>query len=87
MTVFFSLQEAVACYERAVQCNDREGVALSKLASLHSALGSNDAAAHNYALLLELAEAEGVRCACCLVLVKVIDLACVLVVCAFVCFV
>jgi predicted TPR repeat methyltransferase len=52
-------QEAVECYERAVDLS-RETESLHRLASLHHALGSQDAAARTYATLLELADVEGV---------------------------
>ena len=38
-------QEAIKCYEKAIFCKDREGIALFKMAKLYNAIGDSDKAA------------------------------------------
>lgn len=52
------LEEAIKCYERAADCNDREAIALHQLAKLHSELGRTEEAAFYYKKDLERMEAE-----------------------------
>ncbi|CAA7396820.1 unnamed protein product [Spirodela intermedia] len=52
------LEEAIKCYARAANCNDREGIALHQLAKLHSILGRSEQAAFYYKKDLERMEAE-----------------------------
>ncbi|CAA0826765.1 Anaphase-promoting complex subunit 8 [Striga hermonthica] len=52
------LEEAIKCYERAADCNDREAIALHQLAKLHCELGRADEAAFYYRKDLERMEAE-----------------------------
>ncbi|KAL4178637.1 hypothetical protein AMTRI_Chr13g116080 [Amborella trichopoda] len=52
------LEEAVKCYKRAAHNNDTEGIAIHRLAKLHSKLGRNDQAAIYYKMNLEKMEAE-----------------------------
>ncbi|XP_047955327.1 anaphase-promoting complex subunit 8 isoform X1 [Salvia hispanica] len=52
------LEEAIKCYERAANCNDREAIALHQLAKLHSELGRNEEAAFYYKKDLERMEDE-----------------------------
>eukprot|EP00250_Pteridium_aquilinum_P025082 c3012_g1_i1 orf=380-2110(+) len=47
---------AIRCYRRAVSSNDREGIALHKLAKLHNHLGQTDQAAFYYKKNLERME-------------------------------
>lgn len=47
---------AIRCYRRAVTNNDREGIALYKLAKLHNNLGQTDQAAYYYKKNLERME-------------------------------
>jgi anaphase-promoting complex subunit 8 len=49
---------AIRCYRRAVSNNDREGIALHKLAKLHNQLGQTDQAAHYYKKNLERMESD-----------------------------
>jgi len=49
---------AVRCYTRAVRNNDREGIALHKLAKLHEQLGQRDKAAHYYRSNLKRIDGE-----------------------------
>ncbi|EFJ14516.1 hypothetical protein SELMODRAFT_268860 [Selaginella moellendorffii] len=49
---------AIRCYRRAVNNNDREGIALNKLAKLHSQLGQADQASYYYKKNLERLEAD-----------------------------
>jgi anaphase-promoting complex subunit 8 len=51
---------AIRCYQRAVANNEREGLALSKLATLH-ANKNEKAAAHYYLLNLKRLDEEGVE--------------------------
>jgi anaphase-promoting complex subunit 8 len=50
---------AVRCYRRALANDDREGIALAKLARLHSGLGQLDEAAHFYELNVRRLDEEG----------------------------
>lgn len=52
------LEEAIKCYRRAANSNDREGIALHQLAKLHSILGHSEQAAFYYKKDLERMEAE-----------------------------
>ncbi|KAL3528296.1 hypothetical protein ACH5RR_007618 [Cinchona calisaya] len=52
------LEEAIKCYKRAVNCNDREAIALHQLAKLHRELGRSEEAAFYYKKDLERMEAE-----------------------------
>ncbi|KAL8457668.1 hypothetical protein ACS0TY_035512 [Phlomoides rotata] len=52
------LEQAIKCYERAANCNDREAIALHQLAKLHSELGRTEEAAFYYKKDLERMEAE-----------------------------
>ncbi|KAL8226603.1 hypothetical protein R6Q57_016435 [Mikania cordata] len=52
------LEEAIKCYRRAANCNDREAIALHKLAKLHSDLGQSQEAAFYYKKDLERMEDE-----------------------------
>ncbi|KAH7541915.1 anaphase-promoting complex subunit 8 [Ziziphus jujuba] len=52
------LEEAVKCYKRAVNCNDREAIALHQLAKLHCELGQLEEAAFYYKKDLERMETE-----------------------------
>ncbi|XP_026436292.1 anaphase-promoting complex subunit 8-like [Papaver somniferum] len=52
------LEEAIKCYERAANCNDREAIALHQLAKLHQELGRSEKAAFYYEKDLERMEAE-----------------------------
>lgn len=52
------LEEAIKCYRRAANCNDREAIALHQLAKLHSELGQSEEAAFYYKKDLERMEAE-----------------------------
>ena len=54
------LTSAIRCYQRAVANNEREGLALSKLATLH-ANKNEKAAAHYYLLNLKRLDEEGVE--------------------------
>jgi len=49
---------AIQCYKRAVANDDREGIALHKLAKLHERQNDLDGAAHYYALNLERIDAD-----------------------------
>ncbi|PIN05700.1 Anaphase-promoting complex (APC), Cdc23 subunit [Handroanthus impetiginosus] len=52
------LEEAIKCYERAANCNDREAIALHQLAKLHCELGRTEEAAFYYKKDLDRMEAE-----------------------------
>lgn len=52
------LEEAIKCYRRAAHCNDREAIALHRLAKLHSELGQSKEAAFYYKKDLERMEDE-----------------------------
>ncbi|XP_059441301.1 anaphase-promoting complex subunit 8 [Corylus avellana] len=52
------LEEADKCYRRAVKCDDREAIALHRLAKLQCELGRRDEAAYYYKKDLERMEAE-----------------------------
>ncbi|XP_075479648.1 anaphase-promoting complex subunit 8-like [Primulina tabacum] len=52
------LEEAIKCYKRAANCNDREAIALHQLAKLHCELGHTEEAAFYYKKDLERMEAE-----------------------------
>lgn len=52
------LEEAIKCYRRAANCNDREAIALHQLAKLHAELGRSEEAAFYYKKDLDLMEAE-----------------------------
>ncbi|XP_009629129.1 anaphase-promoting complex subunit 8 [Nicotiana tabacum] len=52
------LEEAIKCYRRAANCNDREAIALHQLAKLHAELDRSDEAAFYYKKDLERMEAE-----------------------------
>ncbi|XP_019449294.1 PREDICTED: anaphase-promoting complex subunit 8-like isoform X2 [Lupinus angustifolius] len=52
------LDEAIKCYKRAANCNDREAIALHQLAKLHSELGHPEEAAFYYKKDLERMESE-----------------------------
>lgn len=49
---------AIRCYRRAISNNDREGLALPKLAKLHNELGQTDQAAYYYKKNLERIESD-----------------------------
>ncbi|KAK3239275.1 anaphase-promoting complex component apc8 [Cymbomonas tetramitiformis] len=53
-------EAAIRCYRRAVDNNDREGIALHKLAKLHAKLRHHVEAAHFYARNLKRLDAEGI---------------------------
>ncbi|GFZ07788.1 anaphase-promoting complex subunit 8 [Actinidia rufa] len=55
---FICLEEAIKCYRRAANCNDREAIALHQLAKLHSELGRLEEAAFYYKKDLERMEVE-----------------------------
>lgn len=52
------LEEAIKCYLRAANADDREGIALHQLAKLHSILGHSEQATFYYKKELERMEAE-----------------------------
>ncbi|KAJ4967416.1 hypothetical protein NE237_019265 [Protea cynaroides] len=52
------LEDAIKCYKRAANCNDREAIALHQLAKLHNELGHSEEAAFYYKKDLERMEAE-----------------------------
>ncbi|XP_073317710.1 anaphase-promoting complex subunit 8-like [Primulina huaijiensis] len=52
------LEEAIKCYKRAANCNDREAIALHQLAKLHCELGLTEEAAFYYKKDLERMEVE-----------------------------
>ncbi|KAG9129456.1 hypothetical protein Leryth_013049 [Lithospermum erythrorhizon] len=52
------LEEAIKCYRRAANCNDREAIAIHQLAKLHNELGQTDEAAFYYKKDLEVMEDE-----------------------------
>ncbi|KAI4336082.1 hypothetical protein L6164_014656 [Bauhinia variegata] len=52
------LDEAIKCYRRAANCNDREAIALHQLAKLHAELGRREEAAFYYQKDLERMDAE-----------------------------
>lgn len=52
------LEEAIKCYRRAANCNDREAIALHQLAKLQYELGHPEEAAFYYKKDLERMEAE-----------------------------
>ncbi|GFZ12067.1 anaphase-promoting complex subunit 8 [Actinidia rufa] len=52
------LEEAIKCYRRAANCNDKEAIALHQLAKLHSELGRLEEAAFYYKKDLERMEVE-----------------------------
>lgn len=52
------LEEAIKCYKRAANCNDREAIALHKLAKLHCDLDKAEEAAFYYSKDLERMELE-----------------------------
>lgn len=52
------LEEADKCYRRAVKCNDREAIAMHRLAKLQCELGRPDEAAYYYKKDLERMETE-----------------------------
>lgn len=52
------LEDAIKCYKRAADCNDREAIALHQLAKLHCELGRTEEAASYYKKDLERMEAE-----------------------------
>ncbi|XP_065876562.1 anaphase-promoting complex subunit 8 isoform X2 [Euphorbia lathyris] len=52
------LEEAIKCYRRAVNSNDREAIAIHKLAKLHNEIGRSEEAAFYYKKELERMEAE-----------------------------
>ncbi|KAB1202423.1 Anaphase-promoting complex subunit 8 [Morella rubra] len=52
------LEEAIKCYRRAANCNDREAIALHQLAKLHCELGRPEEAAFYYKKDLDRMEAE-----------------------------
>ncbi|XP_040989326.1 anaphase-promoting complex subunit 8 [Juglans microcarpa x Juglans regia] len=52
------LEEAIKCYRRAANCNDREAIALHQLAKLHYELGRPEEAAFYYKKDMERMEAE-----------------------------
>ncbi|GBG64532.1 hypothetical protein CBR_g45228 [Chara braunii] len=51
---------AIRCYKRAVSNNDREGIALLKLAKLHEQLKQADAAAHYYRKWMDQTEGQDI---------------------------
>ncbi|KAK8943020.1 Anaphase-promoting complex subunit 8 [Platanthera zijinensis] len=52
------LEDAIKCYMKAVNCNEREGIALHELAKLHCNLGHSEKAAYFYKKDLEMMDAE-----------------------------
>lgn len=52
------VEEAIKCYKRAANCNDREAIALHQLAKLHKELGRSEEAAFYYKKDLERMEEE-----------------------------
>nr|XP_024928548.2 anaphase-promoting complex subunit 8-like [Ziziphus jujuba var. spinosa] len=52
------LEEAIKCYKRAANCNDREAIAMHQLAKLHCELGRLEEAAFYYKKDLERMETE-----------------------------
>ncbi|XP_076898834.1 anaphase-promoting complex subunit 8-like [Bidens hawaiensis] len=52
------VNEAIKCYKRAANCNDREAIAVHRLAILHRELGQNEEAAFYYKEDLERMEDE-----------------------------
>ncbi|XAR65418.1 hypothetical protein NMG60_11009544 [Bertholletia excelsa] len=52
------LEDAIKCYRRAANCNDREAIALHQLAKLHSELGRLEEAAFYYKKDLDRMEDE-----------------------------
>uniref|UniRef100_A0A061QKZ3 Anaphase-promoting complex subunit 8 n=1 Tax=Tetraselmis sp. GSL018 TaxID=582737 RepID=A0A061QKZ3_9CHLO len=50
---------AIQCYKRAANNDDREGIALHKLAKIHERQGDFDTAAHYYTLNLKRIDEEG----------------------------
>ncbi|KAL2492860.1 Anaphase-promoting complex subunit 8 [Abeliophyllum distichum] len=52
------LEEAIKCYKRAANCNDREAIALHHLAKLHCKLGHTEEAAFYFKKDLDRMEAE-----------------------------
>lgn len=52
------LEEAIKCYRRAANCNDREAIALHQLAKLHNEFGRSEEAAFYYKKDLERMESE-----------------------------
>ncbi|CAA2971030.1 anaphase-promoting complex subunit 8 [Olea europaea subsp. europaea] len=54
----YMLEEAIKCYKRAANCNDREAIALHQLAKLHCELGHTEEAAFYYKKDLDRMEAE-----------------------------
>ncbi|XP_020589970.1 anaphase-promoting complex subunit 8 isoform X1 [Phalaenopsis equestris] len=52
------LEDAIKCFTKAVNCNEREGIALHQLAKLHSNLGYTEKAAYFYKKDLEMMDAE-----------------------------
>ncbi|KAF9623284.1 hypothetical protein IFM89_000773 [Coptis chinensis] len=52
------LEEAIKCYKRAANCNDREAIALHQLGKLYSELGRSEEAAFYFKKDLERMEAE-----------------------------
>eukprot|EP01091_Cochliopodium_minus_P015716 TRINITY_DN5679_c0_g1_i1.p1 TRINITY_DN5679_c0_g1~~TRINITY_DN5679_c0_g1_i1.p1 ORF type:complete len:638 (+),score=185.16 TRINITY_DN5679_c0_g1_i1:84-1997(+) len=54
-------QHAIRCYLKAESNNDREGIALNKIASLYSELGEEDTAAYYYNKIREKREMENVN--------------------------
>ncbi|KAK6944216.1 Tetratricopeptide repeat [Dillenia turbinata] len=52
------LEEAIRCYRRAADCDDREAIALHQLAKLHAELGRSEEAVFYYKKDLERMEAE-----------------------------
>lgn len=56
--VIFKDREAIKCYRRAADCNDREAIALHQLAKMHKELGRFEEAAFYYKQDLERMEDE-----------------------------
>eukprot|EP00742_Colponemidia_sp_Colp-10_P007638 GILJ01008232.1.p1 GENE.GILJ01008232.1~~GILJ01008232.1.p1 ORF type:complete len:550 (-),score=76.95 GILJ01008232.1:140-1789(-) len=56
--VLHRVQEVIRCYERADQTNDREGIAVGKLARLYRDGQEDDKAAHYFTLNLNRRDAE-----------------------------
>jgi len=54
------IQEAIKCYERAESNQDKEGIALNKLAKLYKELGDHEKSAYYYKLNLDTRDSEGV---------------------------
>ncbi|KAF6159826.1 hypothetical protein GIB67_032910 [Kingdonia uniflora] len=52
------LEDAIKCYKRAANCNDREAIALHRLAKLHKELGRDEEAAFYYKKDIEKMENE-----------------------------